>query len=124
MMKQLSFTARTKKEGLNEFRRQRWLLADATYQPVDKLSDSDCDAIIDRDYQLLRNDLLSLMPDKSIPLILIKANVCRLLGPRLTEDGFRVLNGERVVYFPSHGRQREFHEQFLEILKLAGITLL
>jgi hypothetical protein len=30
-------------------------------------------------------------------------------------DGFNVLNNGRVVYFPSHGRQRDFDRQFREI---------
>jgi hypothetical protein len=37
------------------------------------------------------NDLAALMPDRSIPLILIKENVCRMLEHKLTEDGFNML---------------------------------
>src|SRR6516164_7187501 len=69
------------------------------------------------DYQSLRDDLASLLPDRSAPLILIKGNVCRLLEPRLKEDGFNVLNAGRVIYFPSHGRQKDFHRQFAAVLE-------
>jgi hypothetical protein len=57
------------------------------------------------------------MSDRSIPLVLIKANVCRILEPKLTDDGFNVLNGGRITYFPSTGRQKEFQRQFSAIVK-------
>jgi hypothetical protein len=63
-----------------------------------------------------KDDLAALSPDRSAPLVLVKANVCQLLEPRLTADGFKVLNDGRVVYFPSTGRQKEFHQQFGAIL--------
>ena len=65
----------------------------------------------------LREDLASLLPDRSAPLILIKENVCRLLKARLKKDGFNVLNSGRVIYFPSHGRQKDFHRQFAAVLQ-------
>ena len=68
-------------------------------------------------YQSLREDLARLSPDRSVPLILIKENVCRLLEARLREDGFNVLNVGRVIYVPSHGRQNDFHRQFAAVLK-------
>jgi hypothetical protein len=54
-------------------------------------------------------------------MILIKANVCRILEPRLTNDGFNVLNKGRVIYFPSTGRQKEFEQQFRAVLKSFAI---
>jgi hypothetical protein len=51
-----------------------------------------------------------------VPLVSIKANVCRLLEPRLKDSGFKVLNKGRKVYFPSHGWQRVFCRQFREIV--------
>jgi hypothetical protein len=123
MMKQLGVDPRCPKEdGLREFQRKGWFLVDATYKPVDKLSDSSADRVIKRRYQSLRNDLATLIPDRSTPLVLIKVNVCHILEPRLTEDGFSVLNGGRAVYFPSNGRQPDFHRQFGAILESAGIT--
>jgi len=73
--------------------------------------------MITRDYHLLRDDLAAMLPDRSTPIILMKANVCLLLECRLTEDGFNVRNNGRVVYFPSTGRQKDFQRQFSEILK-------
>jgi hypothetical protein len=116
MMRQLHLSPLTKEDGLRGFQGSGWVLVDATYEPVNKLSSSSRDKAIDRDYLLLRADLAKLTPDRSTPLILIKANVCRILGPKLSEDGFNVLNRGRVVYFPSTGRQKEFHKQFGAIL--------
>jgi hypothetical protein len=116
LMKQLRFSPAYKRNGLAEFQRRGWILVDATYEAVNKLSDADRDGVIVRDYGLLRDDLSALMPDRSKPVVLIKANICRLLEPKLREDGFNVLNCGRSVYFPSSGRQPDFHRQFEAIL--------
>ena len=47
--------------------------------------------------------------------VLIKANVCKLLEPKLKRDGFNVLNKGRCVYFPASGQQLIFDRQFGEI---------
>jgi hypothetical protein len=60
------------------------------------------------------------MPDRLKPLVLIKANVCRILEPKL-KDEFRVLNDGIVIPFPSDGHQKEFHEKFGLLIKSAGI---
>jgi hypothetical protein len=75
------------------------------------------DEVIVRDYPLLCDDLATLSPDRSAPVVLLKANVCRLLDERLTNDGFCVLNAGRAVYFPGNGNQRKFHRQFGEIVE-------
>ena len=117
LMQQLPFSPVNKESGLLEFQRRGWILVDATYEPVNELSPSKRDEAIVGDYHLLRDDLTRLSPDRSVPLILIKENVCRLLEARLREDGFNVLNAGRVIYFPSHGRQKDFHRQFAAVLK-------
>jgi hypothetical protein len=89
---------------------------DATYEPVDGLTERDRERIILRDYPLLRDDLTTMLPNRSIPIVLVKENVCRLLEPRLTKDGFNVLNRGRVIYFPSTGRQNDFQRQFSDVL--------
>jgi len=122
-MQYLRHSPLSKDAGLREFQRRGWVLVDATYEPVNTLNSSNRNRVIARDYPLLCHDLASLMPDRSIPLVLIKANVCRILEPRLTEDGFNVLNAGRVVYFPSTGRQKNFQRQFGAILKAAGIAV-
>jgi ssDNA-specific exonuclease RecJ len=57
-------------------------------------------------------------PDvEHVPIVLIKANVCRLLEPMLMKDGFNVINNGGLVYFPACGHQQEFQEQLATILK-------
>ena len=58
-------------------------------------------------------------PDRSVPLILIKTNICKLLEPKLTRDGFRVLNRGCLIPFPASGQQKKFHEQFPAIIASA-----
>ena len=115
IMRQLDLSPSSKQAGLRELQERGWVLVDATYQPVDKLTKNasqDRDEAIGRDYPLLLDDLASLMPDRFVPVVLIKVNVCRILEPLLLKDGFRVLNGGSAIYFPSNGRQTEFNNQF------------
>ena len=119
-MKQLGHAPKMKKDGLRAFQGRGWVLVDATYEPVDGLSDKERDAVIVRDYPLLRDDLETLLPNRTAPVVLVKANVCRLLEPWLKEDGFNVLNRGSPVYFPSNGRQGEFQKQLAAILKPLG----
>jgi len=74
-------------------------------------------------YPLFRSDLESLISDKAVPLILIKANICRILEPKLKQDGFNVLNHDLVVPFPAAGRQTEFHRQFDKIGNRPGFDI-
>ena len=60
-------------------------------------------------------------PDKSVPIILVKANVCRVLDSRLTADGFNVMNQGSTVDFPANGRQPYFRERFPLLLKAAAL---
>jgi hypothetical protein len=117
LMKQLGAKPKTKEDGLREFQRRGWVLVDATYRPVNGLGLRERDAVISADYPLLRDDLAAMLPDKSVPIILVKVNVLRLLQRRLMDDDFSVINGDIVVYFPSHGRQRDFQRQFGAVLK-------
>ena len=119
LMLQLGISPTTKEIGLQELRRRGWVLVDATYQQVDKLAKDaiqDRDEVIVGDYPLLVDDLASLTPDRSIPVVLIKANVCRILEPMLWKDGFTVLNDSRAIYFPSNGQQTKFRNQFSSVL--------
>jgi hypothetical protein len=124
MMKQLKATPASKVEGLREFQRRGLMLVDATYTPVNEgYDDKQRKKIIEDDYPQLAADLKELTPDRSVPVILIKANVCDLLEPRLVKDGFRVLNRGIRPPFPAMGQQPKFHERFDEILRSAAIAL-
>jgi hypothetical protein len=119
---QLGTPCASKEEGLRNFQQSGWLLVDATYQPVNVkgYSSSQRNKIIEADYPHLLEDLEGITPDRSVPVILVKANICRLLKSKLTQDRFRVLNGNAIVPFPSTGHQVKFGDQFSTILRSNG----
>jgi hypothetical protein len=125
MMKQMGIEAKAKADGLREFQDRGWVLVDATYDRIDKVSEMERALIILRDYGLLSEDIKRLLGGhwKEIPLVLIKKNVCQLLERQLKETGFKVLNNGRVIFFPAFGQQGKFHEQFPEIVpqELRGV---
>jgi hypothetical protein len=112
LMRELGhITLKTKSEGLRKFKQRGWVLVDATYEQVNALDSPTRDRAILRDYSQLCDDLKQLLSTrwKKVPLVLIKANVCRLLEPLLKADGFNVLNPRgHIVPFPSHGHQSKF----------------
>jgi hypothetical protein len=119
-MKLLSLSPPNKAEGLRALQDRGWVLADATYEPIDKkfrTRDKARDAVLVRDYPLLKADILELSQEKQVPIVLVKANVCEVLEPLLTKDGFRVLNRGRKVYLPMNGNQPHFHRVFGETLQ-------
>jgi hypothetical protein len=61
-----------------------------------------------------------LTPDRLVPLVLIKATVCRLLESKLLQSGFTVLNNGIVIPFPAYGWQQKFRGQFDVVLKAAA----
>ena len=126
LMKQLGIQTKTKANGLRQFKEGGLVLVDATYDPVDKLSESQCKRVILRDYAVLSDDLKQLLGTqwRETPLVLIKKNVCQFLEPMLKETGFNVLNKGRDIYFPGSGQQGKFHEQFSEIVpqELRGLA--
>ncbi len=119
LMKQLGIPKpKTKCEGLSEFQKRGWALVDATYDPVNALDERGRRLVICRDYPELCDDLKRLLATRwsAVPLVLIKANVCQLLEPKLKDSGFNVLNKGRIVYFPATRHQRNFDRQFREIV--------
>jgi hypothetical protein len=84
------------------------------YTPVNRLPNRD--QVITGDYPTLLQGLDELTPDRSVPLVLIKANVCSLLETKLSQNGFTVLNDKRKACFPACGWQNVFQKQLREIL--------
>jgi hypothetical protein len=120
-MKQLGVSPASKDDGLREFQKRGWILVDATYQPVNEMTPSERNAVIVRDYDVLRADLTALLPGRTAPILLMKANVCELLEPRLVADGFNVLNGGRRVPFPVMHHTERFHREFAALASDAKI---
>lgn len=116
MMKALHYKPVDKKDGLEYFKNQGFILVDSTYKPVNKMKNKEREATILSDFRNLIDDLENINGKES-QLFLIKANICRLLEDKLKLKGFRVLNEGIVVPFPSSGQQKRFHIEIAKILK-------
>lgn len=115
-MKILSYNPFDKKDGLEHFKSNGYILVDATYKQVNKLRGKIRDYTILSDYSRLIEDLETLSPKRNVPIILVKANICRMFDERLTEMGFNILNKGVVIPFPSHGQQKKFHLEMSTVL--------
>ena len=121
VMQQIGVKPLSKQLGLRLLQETGWLLVDATYEPVNDYTDPKRDLVIVRDYPQLLDDLTHLTPDRSVPIVLIKANVCRLLEIRLSRDGFDVINRGKAIPFPSNGQQEKFRAGFSDVVQRAGL---
>jgi hypothetical protein len=121
MMKDiLGIEPASKDQGLREFASRGFLLIDATYTPVnhDHLSLRERDKRILDDLPILVEELRAYVgPDTGV--VLVKTNVCTLLGPILTASGFPILNRGRSIPFPSNGQQGKFRRAVREVLGLS-----
>jgi hypothetical protein len=111
LMRFLRYDACDKASGLEELKRRGVLLVDAIYEPVNRQSKKERDASIKTEYPNVLADLRNLTARETIPVVLIKANVCRLLEDRLMDDGISVINNKDPVYFPAAGNQKKFQQQ-------------
>ncbi|MBW1613151.1 MAG: hypothetical protein JRJ57_04080 [Deltaproteobacteria bacterium] len=116
-MRLLSYKPITKKEGLEYFVQTGHFLVDATYQPVNHLKEKDRERVILSNYNALVEDLQSLRVVDQSKLVLVKANIRRLLEGRLLRDGFNVINKGVIIPFPSSGQQRRFREMISKVYK-------
>jgi len=116
MMKFLSYRPTDKKDGLEHFKSNGYFLVVATYKQVNKLKGKIRDYTILSDYSSLIEDLETLSPKKNVPIILVKANICRMFDERLTERGFNILNKGVVIPFPTYGQQKRFHLEISKVL--------
>jgi len=107
----LSYKPKDKNDGLTYFQKRGFILVDATYHPVNHLRGKTRDTAIMGDSQLLIDDLNELFGTDDIPLLLIKANICRMLEKKLLLNKFKVINNGVVVPFPSTGQQKRFQKK-------------
>jgi hypothetical protein len=117
LMKSMVYKPKDKKDGLAYFQKRGFILVDATYHPVNHLSGKTRDIAIMGDFQLLIDDLNELCGADDILLLLIKANICRMLEDKLLLNKFKVINDGVVVPFPSTGQQKRFQEKIKLIFK-------
>ncbi len=118
MMKYLlEVEPKTKEEGLAKFQQAGYFLVDATYTLVNALSNNERDEQILQDYPGLVEDLKNIIDARKTKVVIIKANVCRLLENRLLADGFNVINNSEMIPFPAQGWQNEFCEKIKKLAK-------
>lgn len=116
MMKTLYYKPVDKKDGLEFFKNQGFFLVDSTYKPVNRMKGKERVATILSDFDNLVDDLEAINGNNS-PLVLVKANICRLLEDKLKLKGFNVLNKGIVIPFPSSGQQSRFHVEISKVMK-------
>ncbi len=116
MMKLLNYNPKNKQEGLTHFADFGYLIVDSTYEPVNNLKGKKRDDKILENYNNLIMDLKEMGDPKDLSLILVKANICRLLEKRLLEAGFNVQNNGIIIPFPSTGQQNKFLIEIRKVL--------
>jgi hypothetical protein len=106
MMKDvLELSPKTKDAGLTQFAARNYLLLDATYTPVNisgkqSARKKAAAAQITKDFSLLVAELRKhTHPDTQ--LVLVMANVRKLLDQRLKTEGFTILN-DKLLQVPRH----------------------
>lgn len=111
MMQLIHESVNSKKIGLEKFMNMGYFVVDATYRPVNKLSSSKRNQIINQDFDTLLADLKQIDCKN---LLLVKKNVCKLLAKKLADKGFNVLNFKNSQLinapFPAYGWQKKFHK--------------
>ena len=111
MMKVIGQSPATKEDGLIRFAHQGFFLLNATYQPVNHMKNNrQRNEAILTDLAELIQDLTSTIRNQRLKIVLVKANICRLLEEPLISAGFNIINNGTVVPFPSHGHQTKFHQ--------------
>ncbi len=121
-MKLLNINPSTKEEGLIELKKRGWLLINPIYQTVNKLPDKQADELILQNYKSFLLDLQELTKsNRSVPIILVKSNILRLLEKPLISDRFNVINNGKLIPFPLHYHAERFHKDVMELLLKSGV---
>lgn len=116
-MKLLGINPTTKEEGLEFLKRKGWVLVNPIYTPVNKLPDKEADTLILENYQNFKKDLDQLLSKShSVPIILVKSNILKLLEKPLINDGYNVINNGVLIPFPLHYHANSFHEKVSKMI--------
>jgi len=117
MMKLIGHQQASKADGLAAFSKKGLFLVDAIYKPVNQIeNDKKRNEAILSDLPKLIQDLKNTIGNHRVKIVLVKANICRLLEEPLKTAGFKVINNGAVIPFPSHGHQKKFHNIIQELL--------
>jgi hypothetical protein len=123
MMELIACKPTDKASGLAEFAKKGFIIVDASYTPVNHYKEGkERDQAIMVWRSTLSKDLESLTPDKKTPVVLVKANICRLFGESLKSAGFNVINNGATIPFPATGQQGKFRKQIALVLEKSGLN--
>ena len=123
MMELIGCKPTDKASGLVEFAKKGFIIVDATYTPVNHYKEGkERDQAIMIWRSTLLKDLEILTPNKKTPIVLVKANICRLFAGLLKSAGFNVINNGITIPFPATGQQGRFRKQIASVLKDADIN--
>lgn len=113
----LEFKSKNKEEGLKKFADESYFLVDAIYKPINNIKGAKerNDKIL-KNYPNLVRDLKEIIRSRKVKIILVKANVCRLLENRLKKNGFKVINDGLIIPFPACSWQHEFCRKIKKVL--------
>lgn len=116
MMKIIKIKPLNKLVGLMAFQKAGYIIVDSTYSPVNHLTNARRNNVIRNDYPHLVSDLKKLSKKLRPRIILVKANVCRLLENWLLKDGFNVINKGVVIPFPAFGKLNKFYKKVKNLI--------
>lgn len=123
MMELIGYKPADKISGLTEFAKKGFIIVDASYTPVNHYKEGrERDQAIMIWRSTLSKDLEILTPEKKTPVVLVKANICRLFGELLKSAGFNVINNGVTIPFPATGQQGKFRKQIALVLMNAGVN--
>ncbi|MGD9272114.1 MAG: hypothetical protein PVH08_13645, partial [Syntrophobacterales bacterium] len=93
----------------------------ATYRPVNHIrNQKERNETILSDLPDLIQDLKDSIGNSRGKIVLVKANICRLLEEPLKAAGLNVINNATIIPFPSHGNQNTFHHTIKKLLTRLG----
>jgi hypothetical protein len=118
MMKVIGYKPTIKPDGLNAFSKKGLFLVNATYRPVNHIRNNrQRNGTIISDLPELIQDLKRTIGNQRAKIVLVKANICRLLEEPLKTAGFNVINNGTIIPFPSHNHQPNFHKNIKKVLR-------
>jgi len=122
MMKLIDFkynflNEQIKLQGLKKFKESGYFTVDATYQPVNTITNEGVkNNLILKNSAGLIEDLKSINAHKEqTPIIIVRSNLFKLYNQKLLKEGFNVINESIIVPFMANNKEERFHRKILEI---------
>ena len=122
MMKLIDFkynflNEQIKIQGLKKFKESGYFTVEATYQPVNTITNEGVkNNLILKNSEGLIKDLKSINAHKEqTPIIIVRSNLFKLYNQKLLKEGFNVINESIIVPFMANNKEDKFHRKILEI---------